>query len=195
MAPEPMIKGGAIRAFFEWYQEQYGVERIRELARKAPEDLRAALDPEQPLVTILPASWYPSRLAHAMLDALHEGKSDAELSELFRRGNQTVIDRSFSVYRFLLEKLVTPEMYAAAIPRLWRQLHSTGPRRIKIEGPGEATTIVTDWPGHHPLLCTIRIETMRAIFLRMGKKNVEWKRIKCVSVHGGRECVTKLTWT
>ncbi|MBS2019165.1 MAG: hypothetical protein JST00_40230 [Deltaproteobacteria bacterium] len=195
MVPEPMIKGGAIRTFFEWYQEQYGVEHIREMARRAPEDLRAALDPEQPLVTILPATWYPSRLAHSMLDTLADGKSEAELEELFRRGSQAVIDRSFSVYRFMLENLVTPELYAAAIPRLWRQLHTTGSRRIELGAPGTATSIVTDWPGHHRLLCTITIETMRAILLRMGKKDVQWKRVRCVSVQGGTECITKLTWT
>lgn len=190
-----MIKGAAIRAFFEWYQEKYGVEHIREMARKAPEDLRAALDPEQPLVTILPASWYPSRLVCSMLEVLREGKTEAEFREIVRIGNMTVIDRSFSVYRFLLETLVTPELYAAAIPRLWKQLHNTGRRRMKIDGPGEATSTVSDWPGHHPLLCTITIETMRAIFVRMGKKDVQWKRIKCVTTHGGKECVTKLTWT
>jgi hypothetical protein len=189
-----MMQGAAIRAFFEWYQEKYGVEHIRDMARKAPEDLRAALDPEQPLVTILPASWYPCRLVHSMLESLRETKTEREFLELARVGNQVVIDRSVSVYRFMLETLVTPELYAMAIPRLWRQLHTTGRRRMKIEGSTEATSVVSDWPGHHPLLCTITIETMRAIFVRMGKKDVEWNRERCVSTHGGNECITKLTW-
>ncbi len=80
------------------------------------------------------------------------------------------------------------------MPRLWRQLHTTGKRKITIDTPTSATSIVAEWPGHHAVLCTITIETMRAIFERMGKRDVRWERTRCVSKHGGTECVTKLTW-
>jgi len=83
---------------------------------------------------------------------------------------------------------------------MWKQLHSTGEREVTIfEEPGpngerRAESIVRDWPGHHPVLCTVTIETMCAIFETMGCREVEWRRTKCISKDGGRACVTERTW-
>ncbi|MBX3186597.1 MAG: hypothetical protein KF819_06265 [Labilithrix sp.] len=191
---EPMIKGAAIRELFAWYEETRGKGRVREAVRRVPEDLRPLLDPDEPRVTLLPASWYPCRLVHSMLESLKEGMSDAEFDALLREGTRAVILRGIAAYRFVLEKIVTPEIYALMVPRFWRQLHSTGVRRMKIVGPNEARSVTAKWPGHHPLLCTLTIETMCALFERMGKRDLQWERVKCVSSDGGDECVTRLTW-
>jgi hypothetical protein len=191
---EPMVKGAIIRNFLAWYEERFGVERVRELARRAPADLRSLLDPEQPIVTLLASSWYPCRLVHSMLDTAAEGMSESAVLDLAREANREAVARElYGVYRFVVERLVTPEIYAVMVPRYWRQLHSTGARKMRILKPGEAESTVAHWPGHHPLLCLCAIETMRALFERMGKKDVAWERTSCVS-EGGSECVTRLTW-
>jgi hypothetical protein len=191
---EPKIKGGVIREFFAWYQDEVGVEKVRSLLPRVPEDMRALLDPDEPFLKILPASWYPSRLVCVMLDAISEGMTDAQIRKLAHDANRAVIRRDVgSVYRFLLDKLATPEMYALAVPRFWRQLHTTGVRKMRVLGDREAESVVSQWPGHHPLLCTITIETMCSVFELMGKKDVKWKRTACVSA-GASECVTLLSW-
>jgi hypothetical protein len=93
----------------------------------------------------------------------------------------------------VLSKIVTPEMYAASIPRLWHLVHDTGERRIDDVAPGEARSIVRAWPGHHPVLCLFTIETMCAILETMGCEAVKYERVSCVST-GGTECVTRVTW-
>jgi hypothetical protein len=118
----------------------------------------------------------------------------AELDRIVKDATRFVVKQTMNgVYRFLLENLITPDMYALSVPRLWRQLHTTGRRRIEIAGPGEATSIVSAWPGHHPLLCSIAIATMCGVFEVMGCRDVRWERIECVS-EGGRQCVTRVRW-
>ncbi len=189
-----MVKGNVIRGFLVWYEGRFGIDRVRELARRAPEDLRAVFDPDQPLVQLLASSWYPSRLVHSAFDTITENMSEKEIRDLAREANREILQKQLTgAYRLVVEKLVTPESYALVVPRFWRQLHSTGVRRMRILGPGEAESTISHWPGHHPVLCLLAIETMRALFERMGKKDVEWTRTSCVS-EGGTECVTRLTW-
>jgi hypothetical protein len=191
---EPKMKGGVIREFFDSYQKEHGIERVRELLPRVPPDLRALLDPDDPFRTILPASWYPARLVHAVLDAMTEGMSEEQIRTFVHDSNRVVMQRATSsAYRFFLDKLLTPEMYALAVPRFWKQWHTTGVRKMRIVRNGEAESIVAKWGGHHPVLCTVTIETMCSVFELMGKKDVKWVRTACVS-SGAPECVTRLTW-
>lgn len=192
---EPLIKGGAIREFFVWYERRFGSESVRQMAARVPDDLRPLLDPDEPIVNLLPASWYPARLVHAMLDALAEGRTRAEMDRLAKEAARDVVKNGMnSVYRFLFKKLATPDIYARMIPRMWRQLHDGGERSVVIASPGEADSRIATWPGHHPTLCALTNETMCAIFEAMGCRNVRWTRVSCVSRDGGTECVTKVTW-
>lgn len=192
--PEPMIKGAAIREFVAWYEARYGKEPLHQMAARVPADLAHHIDPEASTMTFLASTWYPARLVHAMLEAICETTSEAELELAIKEATRDIVQRGGStVYRFFFHKLVTPELYAAAVPRLWRQLHSTGDRRITIVRPGLAESVVSRWPGHHRMLCTITIETMCALFGNMGKKDVRWHRAACIS-RGDRECLTRVTW-
>ena len=190
-----MIKGGMLREFVSWYEEKHGVERMRWLAARLPEEARRFIDPDERLVNVLAASWYPARFTHAILDVVSEGLAEKEIERMCRDSTRWIVQRGMtSVYRFALRRLITPEMYAASVPRLWRQLHTTGDREIKLTSKTSAESFVRSWPGHHAVLCTITVETMCAIFESMGKKNLRWKRSACVS-RGGRECMTSLAWT
>jgi hypothetical protein len=191
---EPKIKGAAIRELFAWYEGRYGKERVRYMAESAPDDLRELLDPDDP-IPILAASWYPARLVHSMLDTVTEGMTEIEIQRMAKEATRAVVTGGLgSVYRFVLEKLATPEMYAASIPRLWHLMHDNGERSIEVVGPGEALSKVRNWGGHHPLLCLVTIETMCAVFETMGCRAVKTERLSCVSTHGGDACVTRVTW-
>lgn len=193
MIREPMVKGAAIREFVAWYEQRHGIERLRTIAERAPEDLRHYLDPDDPL-NILASSWYPARLVHSILDTLSEGATRSEIAKMAHDSNRWVVARGMnSVYRFMLERLVTPEMYAACVPWMWRQLHTTGERRITMTSDHGFESVVAHWPGHHPVLCVLVIETMCAVLEAMGKTGVRWTRRSCVS-RGDRACVTDVTW-
>ncbi len=190
-----MSKGAVIREFVAWYQHAYGDEQLRKLGDSVPQEYRALFDPDEAFVTFLASSWYPTAILHLAFDALAVHHNEGELRRMFRDSTRWVVKRSVStVYRFLLAKVVTPELYAQAVPRMWKQLHTTGERRMRILEDGVAESIVTDWPGHHPLLCTLTIETMCAIFETMGCKDVGWSRKSCVA-EGAAECRTIVTWS
>lgn len=195
MTSEPTIKGAAIREFFTWYEARFGIEAVRRMAAAVPEDLRTLLDPDEPIVHLLPSSWYPARLVHAMLDAIAAEHGLTAMERIAREATREVVAHGTnSVYRFLLAKLVSPEMYARMIPRLWRQLHGSGDRSVTIVSEGLAESRIARWPGHHPLLCVLTNELMCAIFEAMGCRNVRWQRERCISRDGGTECVSKVTW-
>lgn len=192
---EPMMKGAVLREFVDWYEARYGKDRMRALADRLPDDLRSELDPDEPIVRLLGASWYPARLSHLLLDTLTEGMSEAQIRTLARESTRHVVARGAGgIYGFVLRRLVTPEIYALSVPRLWRQLHSTGDREVTVTSAAAATSSVRRWSGHHPVLCTFTIETMCAVFEVMGKTDLRWERTACVS-RGSKECVTLLTWS
>lgn len=192
---EAMIKGGAIREFFAWYERKFGVEGVRHMARNVPPDLAALLDPDDPIVNFLAASWYPARLVHAMLDAMHEGRTEQEMERFAREATRDVVKNHMSsVYRVLFQRLGSPEIYARMIPRLWRQLHDSGVRSLEIVGEGQATSRVSRWDGHHPMLCTLSVQLMVAIFEEMGCRDVRARRVRCIGRTSGGECVYEVSW-
>lgn len=191
---EPMIKGGAILEVLAWWEDTRGLEELRSLAHRLPPDFGKLVDPDQPVRGLLSSSWYPSRFVWALLDDLAARRGEAEVRRLLKEATRWAVRRGTKgVYGFLLERLGTPDLYAMAVPRLWRQLHTTGERRMKVLAPGEAESAVARWPGHHPQLCTLTIELMCAVFERMGLRDVTWERTSCVA-EGGAECVTRLRW-
>ena len=139
---EPMMKGGVLREYAEWYEAQHGSDRMRELAARLPEDLRGLLDPDEPTVKLLAASWYPARICHLVLDLLTEGMSDAQIERLARDSTRQLVARGMSsVYRFVLRRMVTPELYALSVDRIWRQWHTTGQRSVEITSIVDVTPI------------------------------------------------------
>jgi hypothetical protein len=191
---EPMIKGAVLREFVQWYETNYGMEGLRSVAGNLPEDLRRYIDPFDPLVNLLASSWYPSRFCNLLLDAVGEGRTHAELEHLAHDATRWIVARGMnSVYRFALRRLITPEMYALSVPRLWRQLHTTGDREVQVTSRTTLESKVKSWPGHHPILCTVTIETMCAILETMKCRDVKWRRVSCVS-RGASECVTHVEW-
>jgi hypothetical protein len=189
-----MIKGAVIRETLAWYTARYGAERVRSFVRGLPPDLARYLDPDDPFVTFLGASWYPAPLVHSMLEAVAQEIGEAEIGKHAREATRDAASRKMgSVYRFLFDKLASPEMYALSVPRLWRTLHTTGDRRVRVVRPGEAESTVERWAGHHPILCTMAIETMCGVFEVMGCQRVTYERTSCVSRGDGR-CFTRVRW-
>lgn len=194
MEQAPKIKGAAFREFVLWYERTHDAERLQRAIAGVPEDRRADLRPDRPGLGILASSWYPVELAHVLLDAVMEGRTEAECTEIVRDGTRAIVDTMlWGVYRFLFERVSTPSRYARHIHRLWHQLHSSGERRMEMLSGQEADSVIERWPGHHPLLCEITIYTMANVFGAMRCRDVQVIRTACVS-QGDAHCRARLTW-
>src|SRR5262245_60085947 len=97
-------------------------------------------------------------------------------------------------YRALFELLASPSLYARLIQHGWRQLHTTGHRTMVLPRPGEAESEISNWPGHHPILCDVTAETMAALFRIMLGTHVQVKRVTCVS-EGAPTCRSRMSWS
>ncbi len=123
-----------------------------------------------------------------LLDVVTERWSDAERSALAREANAHVVAKlSRGLYAALFRTVASPARYAKYIQRMWNVLHTTGLRTIVIEREGVLRSTTADWPGHHPFLCEVTVETMRAVFEAMGCEDVQVDRIGCIS-RGAKVC-------
>lgn len=183
-----MIKGGAVRELLLWYESTRGRGYVSgAVARLDPAHTRD-LAPERFTMGLLPSSWYPAEVAHACLDSLAAIHGEDGMRDLLRQGNAVVVSRmARGLYRLLFKLVGSPELYAKHIQTAWGALHNTGKREVRIERPGYAVSTIEGWAGHHPWLCEVTTETMRAIFEAMGCTDLELARTKCVS-QGSPRC-------
>ena len=194
-AEAPRIKGSAIREVAKWYLRRHGRPGIDAVLDALPPEVRADLVVDDEARGLRANRWYDVRLVHAMLDGLVGPYPPAERARMMHEATRASIDKSMrGIYGFLLGKIVTPELYARNIQRLWRVLHDTGEREITITAPGQATSRTWDWLGHHPLLCELNQQTMSAIFEKMGETDVRVTRVTCVGDDRSGECVYTVTW-
>ncbi len=188
------VKGAAIREVVRWYARQHGPAAMAELVTHMPADVVAQLDPSEEALGILASKWYEAHVVHALLDAVAAQYAPAERPAILKTAAREAVGTSMSgVYKFVVAQIVTPTFYARNIQRLWRMLHDGGMREIVIDRPGHAISRTWSWPGHHPLLCEITIETMCAILELTGCKDVHARRTHCVA-HGAHECVADVRW-
>lgn len=153
------------------------------------------IDLDAPVLGLLPNVWYDAAMVHAMLDAIMEGRSEEELAEIAHQAARESLARaSTGLYRFVMRQIVTPRFYARHVQRLWGLIHDTGQREIILLDEDEGVRSRTwDWPGHHPLFCTIAVETMTGIFEITGKRDVTVRARWCIS-RGDDECRALVHW-
>jgi hypothetical protein len=191
---EPSVRGAVVREMMIWYVAQFGRVSAERVFAAIPQAARARyLKRAEPAFGIVSNAWYPMSLLRPMLDAVSAGLPD-EGRDLAREANASVVPRVIrGFYKVLFDLAATPETYARHVPRLWRRLHTTGARSMRIRSPGDALSAIDDWPGHHPLLCWMVIYTMVYAFEAMGFKKCEVERVSCVD-HGGSRCETVLRY-
>ncbi len=187
----PATKGSTIREFLLWHDRRYGHEETAKLAEGLSPDARAMIDPSQPALGILGATWYPTDVTHPMLDRVM-GRGPNEGRDLAQHACREVAPRMIrGVYKMLFQSVATPELYAKHIGRMWRRLHNTGDRTMILRAPGEAVSRTENWAAHHPFACWLTIYVMGNVFEAMGFKRWSVERTSCVA-HGGPRCETIL---
>lgn len=186
-----------MREILRWHERNGGRDQLAALARALPPDLRALVDPDAEALGILPSQWYPSTLAHAVLEGVFGALPRDKRAEKMRDAAHAAIRATArGVYKMVLEKLVTPELMSAGIQRLWGLMHDDGARSFVLTGERSIESRTFGWTGHGPAphLCELMTETSAAVLETMGKPGVTVERVACVA-HGDRECLTRYTWT
>lgn len=164
-------------------------------AQQIPVEERGGFDPTSTTLGVIPTVWYPTAAVGRVLDNVAATMTVAERTRMVRESTEASVAKSMrGIFKLAFQLLVTPDRYAKHIQRFWNQLHDTGIRTVEVVGPGEAVSLIEDWRGHHPLLCEATMETMAAVFRRMGLEDVEVMRVECVSTNDAR-CKAILRWS
>lgn len=190
--PVAQIKGSAVREFALWYEAHHGRAYVAGVVRRLPPEIADQIWPERHALGLVATEWYRSEVVHAILDAVSEGRTDAEMAALLVDASDLTVRRlSRGLYQFLFRMVASPGLYAKHVQRAWRTLHSTGERTIYLS-EGMADSVTSSWPGHHRWLCFLTNETMRRVFEAMGCRDVSLERINCVSDGDARcRCVLR----
>ena len=192
-AGDSRLKGAAIREFLLWYERKHGARALADLVVGLEAPLAGLVRTDAPALGILASAWYPSALVHRILDRVCENRSD-EGRGMARDANAEVVPRMIrGVYAMLFRAVGSPTLYALNVDRQWHRLHSTGRREVRVTSKAECFSTVSDWTGHHPMLCWVTIYTMVYVFHAMGYGHVVPERVECVS-HGGTRCATVLRY-
>ena len=142
---------------------------------------------------LIASRWYPPEMIHAMIEGMF-GSLDEETRHAQMREAATAAVRATGrgVYRFALERVVSPRLFAASIQVLWNMIHDSGVRSMSVsERAIESRT--HGWLGHAPLLCSLMAETSAAVLETMGHTEVRWRRDECVA-NGDARCVIHYSW-
>lgn len=144
-------------------------------------ELKTHLDPDRESFGVLAGSWYPTPIVTGLLEAITWGLAPDQRSALFRQGVQHAVGVTLTgVYRVLFRTLVTPERHAKYAQKIWDNYYNSGIVSGAMLGETRSEQWVTDWPGHHPLLCELSIWSLTVFHEHMGCKNVKVRRSSCV---------------
>jgi len=180
-AKTPSIKGLVFREFVRWYEQTRGRDATLRAYSSLSEPLRAHLDPGRECFGILAGSWYPVDIVGGMLESITWGLTLEQRSALLRSGVAHSVGVTLTgVYKVLFRTLVTPERHAKYAQKIWDNYYNTGTVRGRMLAENRSEQWVTDWSGHHPLLCELSIWSLTVFHEHMGCTNVKVSRSACV---------------
>lgn len=188
------IKGASMREVLRWHERNGGREQLRAIGQRLPDTLRVHVDVEAEALGILPNSWYPAPLGHAILEGVFAGNTrDRRLARMREAAHAAIRVMGRGIYRLALEKLATPRALAGNIQRLWNLLYDDGRRTMTLLDATTIESTTRDWTGHGLVLCELMTENTAAVLETMGLTNVTIDRVACVA-HGAPQCVTRFRW-
>jgi hypothetical protein len=188
------IKGASMREILRWHERNGGREQLRAIGERLAPALRTHLDLDAEALGILPNTWYPAPLSHALLEGVFSGLTPEKRRAKMREAAHAALRvMGRGMYRLVLEKLATPRVLAANIQRLWNLLYDDGDREFVLTTPNSVESTTRDWSGHGIVLCELMTENTAAVLETMGMTHVTVDRVACVG-HGAPACVTRFRW-
>ncbi len=187
-------KGVALRGLLAWYESAYGHARLVEAIQRLPEDLARFLDADRELLGVLPSSWYPVSLVHALLDELLRDFGSTERAAMAEAAATHVMSSTLGgIYRRLIELFATPQLYARFAQKLWNAYYDTGVFQVRCIGERSTESSVSGWAGHNEFTCDLNLHAATLIHQAMGLKGVVSERKSCVA-QGAPSCRFVTTW-
>ena len=159
-----------------------------------PIELQPLINPDIDHYGLLAGSWYPTALAVGLLEHVTWGLHPEQRAAMLRGGVEHAVGVTLTgVYRVLFNTLMTPERHAKYAQKIWDNYYNTGKVVGEIVGPGRAEQHVTEWTGHHLILCELSIWSLTTFHQHMGCKNVKVLRNACI-LSGHPECRFLINW-
>jgi hypothetical protein len=192
--PRGRVKGLVIREVLRFLKDEVGGARVVELMRGMPPEWVGRLDLSAEGLGMLPATWYPMSMIHALLDGLLVGIDPCDRSSAARGAARAVTAATLQgVHKNFFDLFGTPELYARYAQKVWGTYFDRGAFEVEFQGPKRVTAVVRDWSGHHIFLCETFIEVTGLTFEKMGLKDVRAARVSCVS-GGAAACTAVVAW-
>ena len=188
------IKGAAFRQFIAWWEETQGpASLVTALEAARAQNLGKSLTTEREALGILPSTWYPAELVHALLDSLLKDVDHRTRQAMANEGADVVMKSTLSgVYKAVFSMLASPRLFATYIQRMWNMHYDSGIVTIEQE-PMLHRTRYIDWHSHHPFICQLNMASARPLYMAMGCTSVDVQPVGCVS-QGADQCQFIVRW-
>jgi hypothetical protein len=187
------VRGAPIIEWLRWQSSRFGPETAAAALRHVPEALRGCFDGTLPFLGVDPQRWYPAESFHALLDVvvkpLDRAVRDGFVDEAARMTMEGMMKRSMASFAASLN---SAERFTRIANALFRLMHDTGRVQIVLRGPRQHESTVTDWKGHHPVVCRFTIMCQAPIYERMGCTELVIRHL-CVG-NGAPACGCVTTW-
>jgi hypothetical protein len=190
-----MVKGAALREFLLWFEHHYGTDYRAEVEAELPPELKGLADETREAFGLLASNWYPMELIHVAMDAMMSRITPDEMEHIaLKAGPEVFRSQMTGLQRRAFRLLVTPDRYRKYVAMIWRQNFDSGDVEVLETGPKEHHGFIRNWPGHHPLICSLIQAGKVAIYEEMGCKEVSIALNGCVST-GADACSSKIRWS
>jgi hypothetical protein len=187
------VRGAGIIEWLRWQSNRFGPEAAVVALRHVPAEKGACFDPTKPYLGIDPQKWYSVDSFHALLDVvvtpLPPEVLEEFVNEAARQTMQGLMARSMSTFASALN---STERYARVTNALFRLMHDTGRVQIVARGPRQHESTISDWSGHHPVVCRFISMCQVPIYERMGCTELQIRH-RCVAA-GAQSCGCVTTW-
>ena len=188
------VKGSGIQPFVAWYARTWGADRLARQAAGIPIEYHSYIDMRDPLLGILPSTWYPAPAVHALLDAVEADHTPAERETIVREGATAIIESTLTgVYRWLFQTMMSPDRYARNAGKLFSRYYEPGTMSKVPLGATGHLTVVEGW-AHHSMLCDFILHTAVYVYGMLGCNDLKVRRTACVG-KGDPDCRFETTWS
>ncbi|MBI3205727.1 MAG: hypothetical protein HYZ29_29590 [Myxococcales bacterium] len=188
------IKGNAFREFLVWFEARSGQPALTRAFGHLPAELSDELDPSRPALGVLASNWYSIEIVHSLLDTLTADLSPTDLERFTHEAAEATIARMMrGVQKAAFSLLISPRRYPKVINLLWGMNYDSGRVQVVEQTPTCHEGIVSDWRGHHPLICQINHLAKVHMYEAMGCLDVTVHLTRCVS-KGDGDCRSLVRW-
>lgn len=192
-AAKGSVRGAGIVEWLRWLTERFDDQTAVLALRKIPPELSGCFDGSKPFLGVDPQKWYPAASFHAFLDVmlthLDRPTLEALVDDAARKTMQGLMSRAIGSFA---AGLGSAERYMRVVNALFRLMHDSGRVQIVSRGPRQHESTISDWRGHHPVVCRFTVMCQAPIYERMGCVDLKIRH-SCV-VSGASSCGCVVTW-